>query len=77
MDAISRDLALLLCITIQQGNKDKWYTFAGLTCWSCIRFSKGDLAKMCLSRQEGYRGCRLVNKRYNKVKSKPHPSPKT
>jgi len=74
MDVISRDVALLLCVAIQQGNICKRYTFARLMCWSCMRFSKGKLAKMYSSRQEGYRGCMLVNKRYTRVMSKPHPS---
>lgn len=64
MNTIRRDVALLLCIAIRQENRGKWYTIAGLQCWGCLRFSKGDPAKMCLSRREGYRGCNLVNKRY-------------
>jgi len=74
MVARSKDVALLLCIAIQQRNKGKWYTFAGLTCWSCMRSSNGDLAKMRMSRKKDYSGCRLVNKRYTEVISKPPPS---
>jgi len=64
VDAIRKDVALLICAALQQDNRGKWYTLAGLQCRGCMRFSKGDPAKMCLSRREGYRGCRLVNKRY-------------
>jgi len=62
--AIRRDVALLICAALQQDNGGKWYTPAGLQCWGCLKFSKGDPARMCLSRREGYRGCRLVNKRH-------------
>ena len=62
--AIRRDVALLICAALQQDNRGKWYAPAGLQCWGCLKFSKGDPAKMRLSRREGYRGCRLVNKRY-------------
>ena len=61
MSNIKKAVALLLCDTIRRENSGKWYTFAGLTCWSCIRFSKGNLAKIHLRKKKGYRGCRLVN----------------
>ena len=37
-----------------------------LTCsaWGCMTYAKGNTDKMCLSSQEGYRGCNLINKRY-------------
>ena len=69
MGAIREVIALLLCATIRLENRRKWYTPAGLQCLICMRFSKGDPAKMCLTRQEGYRGCRLVNRRYTKIYS--------
>ncbi len=61
MSNIKKAVALLLCDTIRQENSGKWYTVAGLTCWSCVRSSKGNLAKMRMRRVKGYRGCRLVN----------------
>lgn len=64
MEPIRRDVALLICAALQQDNRGKWYTPAGLQCWGCLKFSKGDPARMRLSSREGYRGCRLVNKRY-------------
>jgi len=70
MSTIRRELALLICETIRQENRIKWYTLSKLRCWGCMRFSKGDLSKMCMSRQEGYRGCNLVNERYAKLSNK-------
>jgi len=69
MNTISKDVALLLCSAIRQENRGKWYTLAGLQCWVCMRFSKGNTAKMCFNNQPDYRGCTQVNKRYDKVKS--------
>ena len=63
--AIPRDEALQLCVEIQQQYRGKWYTFAGLQCMGCNAASKGDLTKMCVSNGPGYRGCNLVNKRYD------------
>jgi len=31
-----------------------------------MRFSKGDPAKMCVGSQPDYRGCNLVNARYDR-----------
>ena len=70
MDAIRKEVALLLCAAIRREKRGKWYTPAGLQCWACLRFSKGDPAKMCLSRREGYRGCNLVNKRHARLSSR-------
>lgn len=36
-------------------------------CWGCMRFSKGDTAKMCFSSKPDNRGCGLVNKRYDSM----------
>lgn len=69
MNAISRDVALEICAEIRHNSKGKWYTPGGLQCWFCTIFSKGDPDKMCVSNREGYRGCNLVNKRYEQVKS--------
>jgi hypothetical protein len=64
MDAIPREVALQLCAEIHEENRGKWYRFAHLQCWGCMSFAKGNPDKMCLSSQEGYRGCNLINKRY-------------
>ncbi|MFC2016357.1 hypothetical protein ACFLUF_01445 [Chloroflexota bacterium] len=70
METIRREVALLICDAIRLRNKGKWYTLAGLQCWGCTKLSKGDPAKRCLSNREGYRGCKLVNKRYAQLSGK-------
>ena len=75
MDAIPRDVSQLLCIAIRKVNRGKWYTFAGLQCWACMKFSKGEPSKMFLSKQR----CKLVNERYNELHFwlTTHPSPES
>lgn len=68
--AIPREKALQLCTEIREENRRKWYTPAGMMCWGCLTFSKGDPAKMCFSSRPDYRGCYQVNARYDRqVKS--------
>lgn len=64
VNAIPKDTAFQLCAEIRQEYGGKWYTFAGMQCWGCVFFSKGDLAKMCVGSRSDYRGCNLVNARY-------------
>jgi hypothetical protein len=64
VNPIPKDTALQLCAEIRQEYGGKWYTFAGLQCWGCMFFSKGDPAKMCVSSRPDSRGCNLVNARY-------------
>ncbi|MGD9094207.1 MAG: hypothetical protein PVF74_15270 [Anaerolineales bacterium] len=66
-NAIPKEMALQLCNQIRQQYGGKWYTFAGLHCWGCTTFCKGDPARMCFSNQPGYRGCNLVNARYDQL----------
>ena len=66
MDEIPGEVAFQLCAEIRQEKRGRWYTFAGLQCWGCSRFSKGDPEKMCVSNRPGYRGCNLVNARYER-----------
>ncbi|MEE8414347.1 MAG: hypothetical protein V3R96_07325 [Dehalococcoidales bacterium] len=61
MNNIKKSVALLLCDKIRQENSGRWYTWGGLTCWSCMRSSKGNPAKMRMRKKKGYLGCRLVN----------------
>ncbi len=63
---IPKDAALQLCAEIRQQYQGKWWTFAGLQCMGCTAASKGDLVKMCVSNAPGYRGCNLVNARYDR-----------
>ena len=69
MEAIPRDIAWQLCNRIREENRGKWYSLGWWQCWGCVTFSKGDPEKMCLSNKEGYRGCNLVNKQYDKLNS--------
>jgi hypothetical protein len=64
---IPKDTALRLCIEIRQKYRGKWWTLAGLQCMGCTAARKGDLAKMCVSNTPGYRGCYLVNARYDRM----------
>jgi len=63
---ISKDAALQLCTEIRQQYQGKWWTLAGMQCMGCTAASKGDLTKMCVSNAPGYRGCNLVNARYDR-----------
>jgi hypothetical protein len=65
-DAIPKEVAFRLCDEIRQQYRGKWYTFAGLQCWGCIRASGGDPAKVCVSNRPDYRGCNLVNARHRR-----------
>jgi hypothetical protein len=64
-NAIPKEVAFGLCTEIRQQYRGKWYTFAGLQCMGCTAASKGDPTKMCISNTPGYRGCNLVNARYD------------
>ncbi len=65
VNAIPKEVAFQLCTAIRQRYHGKWYTSAGLQCWGCTTFSKGDPTKMCVSNQPDYRGCNLVNACYD------------
>jgi hypothetical protein len=64
MGAIPREVALQLCAEIRDESHGKWYSSTHLQCRACTTFTKGNPDKLCLSSQEGYRGCYLINKRY-------------
>ncbi len=63
-EAIPEDTALQICNEIQKESHGKLFSFASWQCWGCLKFSKGDVAKMCFAGRSDYRGCNLVNKRY-------------
>jgi len=62
---IPREVAVQLCTEIRQQYRGKWWTLTGMWCMGCTLASKGDLTKMCFSNAPGYRGCALVNARYD------------
>ncbi len=70
MEAIPRDVALQLCTEIRNQYRGKWWTLAGLQCWGCWTFTKGDSAKMCVSSRPDNRGCNLVNARYDQQRGR-------
>lgn len=65
-NAIPKEVAFQLCTKIRQQYLGKWYTLAGMQCIGCTTTSKADPTKMCVSSKPGYRGCNLVNARYDK-----------
>lgn len=62
---IPQATAIQLCTEIRTRYKGKWYTLAGMQCMGCQAASKGALEKMCISATPDYRGCNLVNARYD------------
>ena len=62
---IPKDMAVQLCSQIQLQYHGKWWTLAGMQCMGCTAASKGDMTKMCIYNAPGFRGCNLVNKRYD------------
>lgn len=64
--AIPKEEALHLCAETREEHRRKPYTFGALMCWGCVKFSKGDPAKMCISSRPDYRGCYQVNARYDR-----------
>ena len=66
-NAIPQKIALQLCAEIRQQYSGKWYTLAGLQCWGCTTASKGDPTRMCFHSRPDYRGCNLVNARFDRL----------
>ena len=62
-DAIPSGAAIRLCSEIRSEKGVKLFS----QCWGCVKFSKGNPAKMCFSGKSGNRGCGLVNKRYDSL----------
>jgi len=62
-EPIPKDEAAKLCSEIRNEKGVRLFS----QCWGCLRFSKGDAAKMCFSSKPDNRGCGLVNKRYDSM----------
>ena len=60
-EPIPRAVALKICIEILREGP---YPVRA-QCRRCLRASKGDLVRMCLGKVPGYRGCPLVNERFD------------
>jgi hypothetical protein len=67
---IPKDVAFQLCAEIRQQYEGKWWTFAGMQCMGCNAATKGDMTKRCVNNAPGYRGCNLVNARYDRQSKK-------
>ncbi len=67
INAIPKDTALQLCAEIRQQYEGKWWTLAGMQCMGCTAATQGDITKRCVSTDPGYRGCNLVNVRYDRL----------
>ena len=65
-NGIPKDVAERLCAEIRQQYGGKWYTLAGMQCGGCLRASKNDVTKRCIYARPDYRGCNLVNARYDR-----------
>jgi hypothetical protein len=65
--AIPYETALRLCAAIKAENRGKWYTAGSMMCRGCVKFSKGDPAKMCFANSPDNRGCYQVNARYDRA----------
>ena len=63
---ISKEVAMQLCAEIRQQYQGKWWTLAGMQCMCCNAATKGDDSKRCVNGAPGYRGCNLVNARYDR-----------
>jgi hypothetical protein len=62
-EPIPADEAAKLCSEIRNEKDVRLFSQR----WGCMRFSKGDTAKMCFSSKPYNRGCSLVNKRYDNM----------
>lgn len=66
MVPIPEQRAQELCAEIRSQNRGKFWSTAGLQCWGCVTFSKGDPSKMCWANSPDHRGCTLVNTRFDR-----------
>jgi hypothetical protein len=73
MQPIDKFVAWQLCAEICDENRDKWYTLDGLRCRRCWNLSKPTPSDRLVSQREDYRGCPLVNRRYDALQSR-HPN---
>lgn len=65
-NAIPKETAFQLCAEIREQYRGKWWTLAGMQCMGCDAATKGDMTKRCVSGSPDYRGCNLVNARYDR-----------
>lgn len=63
---IPKEIGLQLCAETRQQYQGKWWPLAGMQCMGCNGATKGDMTKRCVGNAPGYRGCNLVNARYDR-----------
>jgi len=63
-DPIPLETARELCAQIRQIKAKKLFT----QCWGCVRATKGAEEKMCYYTPPDFRGCALVNERFDAPK---------
>ena len=61
---IPLEIVIQLCEDIRLATERNWNTATARWCWSCQQSSGGNPAKRGFLRQEGNRGCILINSRY-------------
>jgi len=66
MTAIPHELAIKLCSEISEAQRGHWYTFNGLWCWGCAKFS-GEVSRRCFASRSDFRGCPQINARYQRL----------
>jgi hypothetical protein len=59
---IPKETARQLCAQIRSQKALKLFS----QCWGCVRATKGVEEKMCFFHPPDFRGCGLVNERYDK-----------
>jgi hypothetical protein len=64
---IPKDVAFQLGEEIRAPYQGKWYAFLAMQCFGCTIAGNGDLAKMRVSNAPGYRGCNIVNARFDRL----------
>ena len=63
---IPKSEALKICKQIRIDNSKKLFSISKMQCGGCMKFSEGDVSKMCFANGKGNRGCNLVNNIYDK-----------
>ena len=63
IEGIPKETAIRLCNEIRSTKEKKLFS----QCWGCVKFSKGIFDKMCAAGKPDYRGCALVNARYERA----------
>ena len=64
MNAIPYETAAQICGQIAQANRRKLYTFNGMWCWGCTKFTN-DVSQRCFNNAPGCRGCAQVNQKFD------------